>query len=190
MNNTLTVLNTMLKKAVEWDVIERVPCTIRLLRVPRTSALFHDFADYERMVAASRELSDSAEVAVLLGGEAGLRCGEIAALEWSDVNLTKRQLCVQRSQWKGHVTVPKGGRLRHVPMTARLAEALRKYRHLRNLRILCDRDGRPFTPKMVADHVRGAARKAGLANEGVHVLRHTFCSHLSIRGAQRERFRN
>ena len=54
---------------------------------------------------------------VLLGGDAGLRCGEIMALEWSDVNLEKRQLCVQRSDWKGHVTSTKGGRLRYVPLT-------------------------------------------------------------------------
>src|SRR2546429_1892586 len=46
----------------------------------------------------------------LLGGEAGLRCGEIMALEWSDVDLGKRQLCVQRSDWKGHVTATKGDR--------------------------------------------------------------------------------
>jgi len=46
------------------------------------------------------------------------------ALEWGDVSLRKRQLCVQRSDWKGHVTTAKGVRLRHVPMTARLAAAL------------------------------------------------------------------
>ena len=49
---------------------------------------------------------------MLLGGEAGLRCGEMIALEWSDVDLAKRQLCVQRSDWNGQVTVPKSGRLR------------------------------------------------------------------------------
>ena len=62
---------------------------------------------------------------VLLGGEAGLRCGEMMALEWADIDLDKRQLCVARSEWKGHVTMPKGGRLRYVPLTRRLAEALR-----------------------------------------------------------------
>ncbi len=34
VNNVLTVLNVLLKKAVEWDVIERMPCTIKLLPVP------------------------------------------------------------------------------------------------------------------------------------------------------------
>jgi integrase len=44
------------------------------------------------------------------------------ALEWSDVDLNKRQLCVARSEWKGHVNSPKGGRLRYVPLTKRLTE--------------------------------------------------------------------
>ena len=52
------------------------------------------------------------------------------ALEWTDVDLNKRQLCVARSDWKGHVTVPKGGRLRYVPLTKRLTEALKEAPHL------------------------------------------------------------
>ena len=183
VNNVLTVLNTLLKKAVEWELIDRMPCTIRLLRVAKPNARFHDFVDYERLVQTGRAMGRDTELVVLLGGEAGLRCGEIAALEWGDVDLPKRQLCVQRSEWKGHVTATKGGRLRYVPMTARLAEALRSIRHLRGRRVLCDQDGCGWTPKVVADHVRRAAAKAGLANRGVHVLRHTFCSHLAMRGA-------
>ena len=99
------------------------------------------------------------------------------------MDLAKRQMCVQRSEWHDHVTVPKGGRLRYVPMTSRLTAALRAHRHLRGPRILSDEDGTRFTPKMVSDHVRRAARRAGLVNRGVHVLRHTFCSHLAMRGA-------
>jgi hypothetical protein len=45
---TLTVLNTLLKNAIEWDVLTQMPCTIRLLKVPRTSAGFVDFDEYER----------------------------------------------------------------------------------------------------------------------------------------------
>ena len=89
VNNVLTVLNTMLKKAVEWDVIERMPCTIRLLPVPKASAGFHDFGDFECLVTAARELGWCAELIVLLGGEAGLRRGEITALEWADVDLPR-----------------------------------------------------------------------------------------------------
>lgn len=50
----LTVLGVLLKKAVKWDVIERVPCTIRLLPTSQPSAAFYDFDEYERLVAAAK----------------------------------------------------------------------------------------------------------------------------------------
>jgi integrase len=174
VNNTLTVLNTALKKAVEWGVIDQMPCLVRLLPVPRTPARFHDFSDYERLLAAGRELGSDAELIILLGGQAGLRLGEIAALEWTDVDSTAGRICVQRSEWRGHVTVPKGGPFRYVKMTARLAAAFREHQHRGGGRVLCRVDGSPLTPKMVSDRVRRAAARAGLGAKGVHVLRHTF----------------
>jgi integrase len=172
VNNVLTVLNMVLKKAVEWDVIERMPCAIRLLPISKPSMGFYDFDDYEQLVGAAKTLDPNAYLIVLLGGEAGLRCGEIIALEGRDVDLGKRQLCVQRSEWRGHVTVPKSGRLRYVPMTVRLAAALREHRHLRSPRVVCQRDGSSLTQDMIADHVGRAARRAQLSVSGVHRLRH------------------
>ena len=68
-------------------------------------------------------------------------------------------------------------------MTGRLAKALREHRHLKSKRVLCQDDGTPLTRDMVGDHVRRAGRKAGVAVSGAHRLRHTFCSHLAMRGA-------
>jgi len=189
VNNVLSVLNVVLKSAVEWALIERVPCTIRLLKTPKTSAQYHDFETYERLVEAAQRLDDRTALIVLLGGEAGLRCGEIMALEWSDVDLNKRQLTVERSDWKGYVNSTKGGRVRYVPMTVRLAHALRTHRHLRGRRVLCQDDGTPMTQKIVQDHVRRAAQLANV-QPGVHILRHTFCSHLAMRGAPARAIQN
>ncbi len=119
---------------------------------------------------------------VLLGGEAGLRCGEMVALEWPDVNLATGSVSVQRAVWNGHVTVPKGGRVRHVPLTTRLATALRTHRHLRGVRVLTSKDGRALTQRMVQHVMLRMARRAHVPH-GVHILRHTFCSHLAMRGA-------
>jgi integrase len=77
VNNVLTVLNVLLKKAVEWEVIERMPCNIRLLPIPNGSAGFYDFDEFERLVTAAESSDPVAHLIVLLGGEAGLRCGEI-----------------------------------------------------------------------------------------------------------------
>ena len=183
VNNILAVLSVLLKKAVEWEVIERMPCSIKLLPVPKGSTAFHDFDAYERLVEAGRILDPRTHLIVLLGGEAGLRCGEMMALEWSDVDLVNRQVCIRRSEWNGHVTTPKGGRLRHVPLTRRLAAALSEHRHLRSARVLCQDGAEPMTRQVVQTRAKRVARKAGLSNYGVHILRHTFCSHLAMRGA-------
>jgi hypothetical protein len=40
VNNILAVLSILLKKAVEWDVIERMPCRIKLLPIRRAQRRF------------------------------------------------------------------------------------------------------------------------------------------------------
>jgi integrase len=183
VNNVLTLLRTLLKKAVEWGELDRLPCTIKLLSNPKKTMGFHDFEEYERLLTVAQKRSPDAYLMVLLGGEAGLRLGEIVALEWGDVDLHARRLAVQRSDWCGHVTVPKGGRSRRLPMTQRLTSALKAARHLRSERVLCLPDGKPITRDRVIKAIRGSQRVAGLPQSGVHVLRHTFCSHLAMKGA-------
>jgi integrase len=144
---------------------------------------FYDFEEYDRLVVAAKALDPATHLLVLLGAEAGLRCGEMIALKWTDVNLGNQQLCIQRSAWKGQETTPKGGRLRYVKMTTRLATALREHRHLRSPYVLCQDDLRPLTRPVVQYRIKRAALAADLPPKGVHILRHTFCSHLAMLGA-------
>jgi integrase len=182
VNNVLTVLSTLLKKAVEWGELERLPCVIKVLPNPKKTMGFHDFDQYERLLTVARKRDRQAYLMTLLGGDAGLRLGEIVALEWRDVDLGARRLSVERSDWLGHVGVPKGGRSRQLPMTQRLTAALKAARHLRSERVLCLADGTPITRDRVIKAIRGAQRVAGIT-QGVHILRHTFCSHLAMKGA-------
>jgi len=126
---------------------------------------------------------DHERTGAAVDGDAGLRLAEIVVLEWRDVDLAARRLTVQRSDWLAHVTVPKGGRSRLLPTTQRLTSALRAARDLRSARVLCLSDGAPITRDRVIKAVRGAQRVASVADQGVHVLRHTFCSHLAMKGA-------
>jgi integrase len=81
VNNVLSTLNKALKTAVEWKVIRVMPCTIRLLRVAPPEMSFYDSDEYERLVAAARAIDSRTHIAVLLGGDAGLRVSEVIALE-------------------------------------------------------------------------------------------------------------
>ena len=72
-----------------------VHCTIRLLKIGARSVVFNDFDEYERPVTAAR---DAALVIVLLGGDAGLRAGEMWALRWADLDLEEGQIRVECSE--------------------------------------------------------------------------------------------
>jgi integrase len=160
-----------------------MPCRIKLLPIEKGAAAFHDFEEYERLVDVAREIDQRTYLIVLLGGEAGLRCGEMIALEWGDVDLAKRQLCVRRSDWNGQVGTPKGGRQRYVPLTRRLTAALAEHRHLRSKRVFCQDDRTPFTRQIVQNRMILAARRANV-RRGIHILRHhVLLAPLDARGA-------
>jgi integrase len=182
VNNVLTVLSVLLKKAVEWEVIDTMPCTIKVLPVSRREASFHDFEGYERLVEAARIKGWRTHLIVLLGGDAGLRAGEMVALHWTDVDFSRKRLAIRHSDWRGKLTSPKNGRVRYVPLTERLFETLREYRHLLGPRVLCKDDGQPLSRQSAWTRVWRAVRLAGVPT-GVHILRHTFCSHLAMQGA-------
>ena len=87
----------MLGTAVEWGVIEQRACTIRLVRTAKGQAAFYDFDEFERVVTRR----SGPTLVVLLGGEAGLRCGEMMALEWGCGDTAPR---TSESSWS-----PRGG---------------------------------------------------------------------------------
>ena len=92
---------------------------------------------------------------MLLGADAGLRRGEIIALEQTDADYRRGQLSVARSDWCGVVGSPKGGG-----------------------------DGERVTETTLRGWMERSERAGGLPVTGhIHRLRHTFCSHLAMRGA-------
>jgi hypothetical protein len=72
VNNILTVLNTLLKKAIEWGDLSQMPCTIRLLKVPKTPRTFLDFEEHEGLLDATGHEPVEARLVTLLGGESRL----------------------------------------------------------------------------------------------------------------------
>lgn len=121
--------------------------------------------------------------AILTAGEAGLRLGEILGLNQEDVNLHTGIITFRRAMWNGILGSLKGGRERKIPMTTRLATALRAEKHLKSDFQWSDDQGRSLTKKMAQRALERVCKRAGLRRVGWHCLRHSFCSHLAMRGA-------
>ena len=183
MNLIIGVMRTMYASAIEWGVIETQPVELKRLKVPLVTMDFYDFDEFEVLVDTAAQLDPRMLLMVLLGGEAGLRSGEIRALEWSSIDFRRRMLTVERSDYRGHVTLPKHDKIRQVPMTERLTRALQAHRHLQGPRVLYLDGQAPYTMSTLRHQLELVCRKANLRYRSPHCLRHAFCSHLAMRGA-------
>ncbi len=171
INNILTVLGRLLGLAEEWDVIKRAP-KIVWLRAGRPDFDFLTFDEAPRLVAGA----DSEWVPMIqLVLNTGLRQGELLALRWDCVGPLALQ--VRRAVWRGKEGTPKGGRSREVELNDTARRALAS--------LPGGRTGYVFggaTPGQCKWPLYRACSTAGLRRIGWHVLRHTFASHLVMRG--------
>jgi integrase len=181
VNNVLIVLSKILKYAQESELLEKIP-RIKALKLSPQKFDFFQPEELDRLVAAV-EREPEWRAAILVASEAGLRMGEVLALRWEDIDLKAGKLTVMRTDWRGQVGSPKGGRERTVPLTTRLAAALRELRHLRGPLVFCWGDGSRWTFTTMRAGLKRQQKRAGLRITGWHALRHSFCSHLAMRGA-------
>ena len=69
-------------------------------------------------------------------------------------------------------------------MTAALTTALSENRHLRGDRVLHQDGGRVVDDSVLRRWMEAATRRAGLpVHRSLHILRHTFCTRLAMKGA-------
>lgn len=178
VNNSLTVLRRMLVLAHKRSLIDTVP-EIEWLTTKRPDYRFLSFAEAARLIEHA-ELWWRGMIVVAL--QTGMRQGELLALEWRDVSLSGGFLTVRRSTWRGIVTAPKNHEMRHVGLSRRAAEELARMPR-RGPLVFCTPTGKPLDSNACRGPLQRACRAAHLPVFGWHVLRHTFASHLAMRGA-------
>jgi integrase len=178
VNNILSVLAKSLKRAVEWAVIEAMPCAVRLVRAPESEMSAYSDSEYEALIRAAKDISQQAHLMILLGGEAGLRIGELVALRHADVDVGLRIVHVRRNRWRDVEDAPKGGKGAALPTTTRLLAAL-EGRRVEGAHVLGDTNARKLGLLM-----RQVTTVAGLPPTlGLHKLRQTYVTRLMTRGA-------
>ena len=179
VNNHLTVLRRLLVLARRWELITAIP-EIQWLKIPTPDFDFLDFDEADRLVRAA---DGEWPCMIIVGLKAGLRQGELLALTWDDVDLVAGRLVVRRAVARGEVSTPKNGKQREIPLCDEARAALRRHRHLRGELVFCDEDGDMLTKGACKHPLWRACKHAGLRRIGWHVLRHSFASHLVMRGA-------
>ena len=186
INKILQALGQILRNAQVKGHLTSLP-QIKRIKDGGHRHAFYTPEEYDRLVHAAGS-DPLALVLVLLGGDAGMRIGEIMALEWSRIDYGANKVHVEFADWNGHIGPPKGGKPRSVPMTPRLRAALQALKPagtcvLTRANGRYGREGERITRNVAKSWLKAAHRRAELTLHGVHTLRHTFCSHLAMAGA-------
>jgi len=179
INNCLTILRRILVVARKRGLIAVVP-EVEWLRPPKPDFDFWTFEEAERLLAGAE---GEERTMILVALKTGLRFGELLGLRWQDVDLVAGRIMVRQSIVMGKVGTPKSGYAREVPLGEDVLKALNAHRHLRGPLVFCDLDGHMLTQGEPRYWIERACRKAGLRQLGWHCCRHTFASHLAMRGA-------
>jgi integrase len=191
INTRLGTIRRLLSLAVEWEIIPRVP-RIEFLRLGKEAPRWLADEEMTRLLDAAEPRWRSM---MLVGLRTGLRIGELRGLQWGDVDLERRTLHVRRTDPGRRAldaTPPKGNRDRTVPLTVESAAALAAMRPAKAraddwvwpalLKRGTETRSRARSEKGCWHALNRAARAAKLADVGWHTLRHTYASHLVMRG--------
>ena len=179
INNHTGILGKIMAEAVEHELIDIVP---RVKALPETppKEKYLSFEDADRLIAGAEEGQWRNMITLAL--KTGLRQGELLGLQWQDVDIHERILHVRRNYHRGMVTPPKTNRNRSLPLCDNAVEALQRQHHRKGDWVFCDAEGEPLTDNACKSPIRRACKRAGIECITWHVLRHTFCSHLSMKG--------
>jgi len=180
VNNRLAVFRKCVTTAYEWLKLSGAPPKITWLKCPPPRT---DYLSADECALLLSHAEGIIKEMILTALRTGMRHGELTGLQWSSIDWQNRNITVRHSRCDrtGMLQSPKSNRERHIPMDIDVYEAL-FYRRRKTGYVFLDRGDRPFTSARLLRELREVRYEVGLRPLGWHTLRHTFASHLAMRG--------
>jgi integrase len=184
----ITLVRTVARAALECGLIDTLPqCPSGLVVTSRKVADAPSSEEVDAMLKATGWLG----LSIALAAMAGLRMGEVRALEVRDVGFEQRRILVRRAMSEEASLTPKSGHEREVPLAAGLEARLRDAvkDKLPRARVILDDEGQTPRRQQVLHQFKRFLRRNGLKERSFHSLRHYFVSELMKSGASAEAVR-
>ena len=168
----LTILKAATHKALEWQLISDDPLKgYKLEKVDDSRVRYIEDSEFERLLNVAHP--DLTPI-LLMARHQGMRQGEILSLQWTDMDLQRGLLAIRYS---------KSGEGRFLPMTSVIQDMFSRVP-------LSERHGHVFKYRgkpivrlgWLRHEFLNAVRISGLIDFRFHDLRHTFASHVAMRG--------
>jgi integrase len=180
LKNRLTVLSKCLVTAHEWLELEKQPPKIKW---PKCSPSRTDYLSAEECELLLSCAQGVVYEMIFTALRTGMRQGELKGLQWSSIDWQSQSLAVRHSRcdYRKMLGSPKNNRERHIPLDIDVYEMLFKRKKGTGY-VFEDVDGQPFENKRLNRRLTATCKKASIRRITWHILRHTFASHLAMRG--------
>lgn len=173
VNKEMSCLHHIFNKAVEWEMAESNPFDrgkTLLLKENNQRLRYLTEEEVPRLLA---ECSEYLHPIVVCAINTGMRRGEILDLKWEQIR--GGWIYLQRTKTQEPRQVPVNDEL------VILFKHLRRRHHFRSEYVFQDKGRAKF--KRVEKGFNAACKRAGIEDSRFHDLRHTFASHMIMRGA-------
>lgn len=170
-NREISCIKHMFTKAIHWDYLRKNPLrSVKKFREPPGRVRYLKENEIAKLLYCCAEHIKPVVITAL---NTGMRKGEILNLKWSDVDIVKRIITIRDS--KNHES-------RHIPINDELYTVLLKLPQNSNCdgHVFLGKHGEPI--RSIQNAWERAVKNAGITDFRFHDLRHTFASHLAMRG--------
>ncbi|MFH1310460.1 MAG: tyrosine-type recombinase/integrase [Candidatus Omnitrophota bacterium] len=178
INSELVVMRMMFRLAVQWHYAEKNPTDgVSKLKVPQKVApRFLSEEECQKLLTNCEKWLYPVFYMFL---STGLRKSELENLEWRDIDFDRKKLkIVAKDDW-----APKTNE-REIPINENLQNLLKKHKKTVNSSkyVFPGEDGNKIFKNRLLRRIKTLARRLKLGDINVHTLRHTFASHLVMKG--------
>ena len=165
INRKITTLKTLFNKAVQWGHLKESPArNVAKLRENQSRLRFLTEEEIAKLLKAA---SPGLKTFILIGLNTGLRKSNILDLSWEDIDGRNGVI---------HVLKTKSGKSYEIPINDSLKALLQELAK-------SGTKGKILRLPNVQKEWAKAVKKAGLTDCRIHTLRHTYASHLVMKGA-------
>lgn len=187
--STINIMLGKLAKMLRWALhrkwIAGIPL-IEFCKVVQRPRPHYSGEQLDALRAALAKVSPEDAVVFILGFECGLRTGEVAALRWTDVDMSKRLVTISRTVFRGKEG-PAKGTIGAVGVTETLENALGRLER-RGPRVVyrCSHhtggEWAEHTDHSIKAALHRLQRLVGFDSTGLHILRHSGITFLADKG--------
>ncbi|MDH5705421.1 MAG: tyrosine-type recombinase/integrase, partial [Candidatus Aminicenantes bacterium] len=176
VNHYLKILSIIFNWAVQHNVVKGNPVKdVRRFKVNTKEPRFFSREEI-KLILSSCPARWYPDYMVLL--HTGMRRGELANLEWSDVDFERRIIRVAaKDGWS-----PKGKKEREIPINEELLKLMVALKKKSRGKHVIEKGGIKRYDRALWENFWRLTKRLGIRNASIHTFRHTFASYLIMSG--------